>query len=136
MHLDLLNLSLEYLTHTPLPMHTSWVGSNRIATRLRPTMRFLRPLLLFLIRLLMLIFSQVVNAPHKAALPHQLISSAASYEAANAYERHCAANGKPASHAEAKELLSSCAGSFIDQLVESKGVCFPPTLSCCPTTYP
>jgi hypothetical protein len=50
-------------------------------------------------------YEQVNNAPHKAELSHELIAAAASYEAAKAYENHCAANGKPASHAEAKEIL-------------------------------
>lgn len=49
--------------------------------------------------------SQVVNAPHKAALSHELIAAAASYEAAKAYEDHVAANGQPVSHAKAKEIL-------------------------------
>jgi hypothetical protein len=60
-------------------------------------------------------------------------------KAAKAYEDHQAKNGKPDSHAMAKELLSVChslcgvltddftcsagfAGAFIDREVESKGV--------------
>ena len=49
--------------------------------------------------------TQVTNAPHKAELSHELIAAAASYEAAKAYEKHVAANGKPDSHAQAKEIL-------------------------------
>ncbi|KAH8827737.1 hypothetical protein DL96DRAFT_1600136 [Flagelloscypha sp. PMI_526] len=67
-------------------------------------------------------YDQVVNAPHKAALSHELISAAASYEAAKAYEEHCAKNGKPDSHAQAKELLAGFAGAFIDRIVETKGL--------------
>jgi hypothetical protein len=44
-------------------------------------------------------------APHKAHLSHELIAAAASYEAAKAYEKHCEENGKPASHAKAKEIM-------------------------------
>ena len=39
-----------------------------------------------------------------------------------AYEDHVAANGQPASHAKAKELLAGFAGAFIDREVETKGV--------------
>ncbi|KAI0340918.1 hypothetical protein BDW22DRAFT_1346667 [Trametopsis cervina] len=64
----------------------------------------------------------VVNAPHKAELSHELIAAAASYEAAKAYEQHVAREGKPASHAKAKELLAGFAGAFIDRVVETKGL--------------
>ncbi|KAF5322305.1 hypothetical protein D9619_000904 [Psilocybe cf. subviscida] len=67
-------------------------------------------------------YDQVVNAPHKAELSHELIAGAASYEAAKAYERHCEANGQPASHAEAKEIFAGFAGAFIDRMVETKGL--------------
>jgi hypothetical protein len=43
-------------------------------------------------------------------------------QAAKAYEKHCEENGKPASHALAKELLAGFAGAFVDRMVESKGV--------------
>ena len=62
------------------------------------------------------------------------------YEAAKAYEDHVAANGKPDSHAKAKEILYACfslcpslvgtdhtdsagfASAFIDREFETKGV--------------
>jgi len=66
-----------------------------------------------------------VNASgHKAALSHELIAAAASFAAAQAYEKHVTANGKPASHAHAKEFIAAAAGAFIDHLVESKGLDF------------
>ncbi|KAF8882900.1 hypothetical protein CPB84DRAFT_1790452 [Gymnopilus junonius] len=67
-------------------------------------------------------YGQVVNAPHKAELSHELIAAAASYEAAKAYEKHVATNGAPDSHAKAKELLAGFAGVFIDRIVETKGL--------------
>ncbi|KAF7317406.1 hypothetical protein HMN09_00476900 [Mycena chlorophos] len=67
-------------------------------------------------------YEQVTQAPHKAALSHELIAAAASYEAAKAYEKHCAANGKPDNHAKAKELMAGFAGMFIDRIVETKGL--------------
>ncbi|TBU49546.1 hypothetical protein BD309DRAFT_986345 [Dichomitus squalens] len=77
-------------------------------------------------------YDQVVNAPHKAELSHELIAAAASYEpgihspfkAAKAYEKHVAANGAPDSHAKAKELLAGFAGAFVDRIVETKGLDF------------
>ncbi|KAJ7908386.1 hypothetical protein B0H13DRAFT_2185109 [Mycena leptocephala] len=59
---------------------------------------------------------------HKAKTSHELIAAAASFEAAKAYEKHCEENGKPASHALAKELLAGFAGAFVDRMVESKGL--------------
>ena len=46
---------------------------------------------------------QIVN--HKAELSHELLSGAAAFEAAHEYEKYVAKNGKPESHARAKELL-------------------------------
>nr|VWO97756.1 Patatin-like phospholipase domain-containing protein (EC [Ganoderma boninense] len=69
-------------------------------------------------------YEQVTNAPHKAELSHELIAAAASYEAAKAYEQHVAKNGKPDSHAKAKELMAGFAGAFIDRMVETKGLDF------------
>ncbi|KAI0770760.1 putative phosphoglycerate mutase family protein [Irpex lacteus] len=71
-------------------------------------------------------YHEVTNAPHKAALSHELIAAAASYEAAKAYEQHVARNngGVPVEHAKAKEFLAAAAGGFIDKLVESKGLDF------------
>ena len=43
-------------------------------------------------------------------------------QAAKAYEKHCAENGKPDSHAKAKEIMAGFAGAFIDRMVETKGV--------------
>jgi hypothetical protein len=39
-----------------------------------------------------------------------------------AYENHQSANGKPASHAFAKELLAGFAGAEVDKLAETKGL--------------
>ncbi|KAF9075772.1 cipC protein [Rhodocollybia butyracea] len=67
-------------------------------------------------------YDQVNNAPHKAELSHELLGGAASYAAMKAYEKHCADNGKPDSHAEAKELIAGFAGAFLDRMVETKGL--------------
>ncbi|KAF8693222.1 hypothetical protein AX14_002286 [Amanita brunnescens Koide BX004] len=67
-------------------------------------------------------YEQVTNAPHKSKLSHELIAAAASYEAAKAYEQHVQANGKPVSHAKAKEILAGLTGAFVDKIVETKGL--------------
>jgi hypothetical protein len=43
------------------------------------------------------------QSDNKAELSHEVISGAAAFEAMKAYENHCAQNGKPTSHAQAKE---------------------------------
>jgi hypothetical protein len=48
-------------------------------------------------------------------------TGAVAFEAAKAYEDHCARNGKPQSHALAKELFAGFAGAAVDRLVETKG---------------
>ncbi|KAG1907155.1 uncharacterized protein F5891DRAFT_974929 [Suillus fuscotomentosus] len=77
------------------------------------------------------------DAPHQATLSHELLGGAVAFEAAKAYEDHCARNGKPQSHALAKELFAGFAGAAVDRLVETKGntgtgrrvVCAPETES-------
>jgi len=67
---------------------------------------------------------EVENAPHKSEISHQLLAAAASYEAAKAYEKHCEDNGKPDSHAKAKELIAAFSGAFVDRIIETKGLDF------------
>jgi len=61
---------------------------------------------------------------HKANLTHELIASAAAYEAAKAYQQHVAKNGKPANHAKAKEIFAGFAGFFLDKEFEEHGMAF------------
>ncbi|OJA19010.1 hypothetical protein AZE42_00368 [Rhizopogon vesiculosus] len=61
------------------------------------------------------------DAPHKATLSHELLGGAVAFEAAKAYEDHCAKNGKPDNHALAKELFAGFAGAALDRVVETKG---------------
>ncbi|KAI6139361.1 putative phosphoglycerate mutase family protein [Pisolithus tinctorius] len=65
---------------------------------------------------------QVMHAPHEAKLSHELIAGAASFAAMKAYNDHLESQGKPASHAMAKELLAGFAGVAVDRLVETKGL--------------
>ncbi|EIW74642.1 hypothetical protein CONPUDRAFT_85787 [Coniophora puteana RWD-64-598 SS2] len=68
--------------------------------------------------------AEVVNAPHKSKLTHQLVAAAASYEAMKMYEKHVAKQGHPDDHAKAKELIAAFSGAFVDRIVETKGLDF------------
>jgi hypothetical protein len=71
-------------------------------------------------------YEQVNNASHKhkAKLSHELIAAAASYEAAKAYNEHCARHGKPSNHAKAMEIFAGLSGAIVDRLIETKGLDF------------
>lgn len=59
---------------------------------------------------------------HKASWTHELLGGAAAFEAMKLYEDQQAKNGKPDSHALAKEILAGIAGAEIDKLFETKGL--------------
>ncbi|KAG9079549.1 hypothetical protein FRC06_007666 [Ceratobasidium sp. 370] len=69
-------------------------------------------------------YDQVTNKPHEASWTHELIAGAASFEAAKAYEEHVAQNGRPDSHAKAKEFIAGAIGAFVDREVETRGLDF------------
>ncbi|KAH9948064.1 hypothetical protein B0H21DRAFT_690787 [Amylocystis lapponica] len=66
--------------------------------------------------------AQLSGGQHHAQLSHELIAGAAAYEAAKAYEHHCAAHGKPPTHEKAMEILAGLSGAFVDRIVETKGL--------------
>lgn len=55
-------------------------------------------------------------------MSHELLGGAAAFEAMKAYEDHLAKNGKPDSHALAKEIFAGLAGAALDRLIETKGL--------------
>ncbi|KAN0084619.1 Protein of unknown function (DUF3759) domain containing protein [Tylopilus felleus] len=59
---------------------------------------------------------------HSGHITHDVLGGAAAYEATKAWEDHCAKNGKPDSHAKAKEILGGFAGAGVTRLVETKGL--------------
>ncbi|MBW0504536.1 hypothetical protein O181_044251 [Austropuccinia psidii MF-1] len=61
---------------------------------------------------------------HKAKISHELISAAAAYEAAKAWEDHKRRNGEPEDHAKAKEIAAALAGAFVDRSIETHGLDF------------
>ncbi|OJJ99785.1 hypothetical protein ASPACDRAFT_60614 [Aspergillus aculeatus ATCC 16872] len=67
---------------------------------------------------------QVYNGEqhHEAKFSHELLAGAASFEGMKLFEDHQRKEGKPVSHAFAKELLAGIVGSQIDRLAETKGM--------------
>ncbi|KAK7678146.1 hypothetical protein QCA50_018819 [Cerrena zonata] len=59
---------------------------------------------------------------HEGHLSHEVIAGAASFAAARSYEKKQREEGKPVSHAFAKEALAGIAGAEVDKLVETKGL--------------
>ncbi|KAJ3324245.1 hypothetical protein HDV06_000284 [Boothiomyces sp. JEL0866] len=66
--------------------------------------------------------TDVVEPHHKAKFTHELVAGAAAFEAARKYEQYEAAQGKPQSHALAKEIFAGFLGAEVDKLVETKGM--------------
>jgi len=64
----------------------------------------------------------VYGGEHEGSLTHELLAGAASFEAMKAYERHREAEGDPANHQTAKELLAGFAGAEVDKLFETRGL--------------
>ncbi|ODM18174.1 hypothetical protein SI65_06045 [Aspergillus cristatus] len=76
-------------------------------------------------------YNEYQNTPqeeYKSKISNELIASAASYEAAKAYEKYVFENGKPDSYDEAKERFAGYAGAFIDIEAEIKGLDFIDTV--------
>ncbi|KAK9239473.1 signal transduction protein [Lipomyces kononenkoae] len=61
---------------------------------------------------------------HRAKFSHEAIAGAASFEAFKLFEDRQRREGKPVSHAFAKELLMGIAGAEVDKLIETKGLDF------------
>ncbi|KAM6488979.1 putative phosphoglycerate mutase family protein [Amanita muscaria] len=66
--------------------------------------------------------SEEVKKGHHAKLSHEVIAGAASFEAAKLYEDHVKKNGKPPSHAKAKEVFAGLTGVAATHLFETKGL--------------
>jgi hypothetical protein len=65
---------------------------------------------------------QVYGQEHEAKFSHELIAGAASFEAVKLFEDRQRREGKPVSHAFAKEMLAGIAGGEVDKLIETKGL--------------
>ncbi|KAF2125475.1 hypothetical protein P153DRAFT_370134 [Dothidotthia symphoricarpi CBS 119687] len=58
---------------------------------------------------------------NKASLGHEVIAGGAAFAGFKAFEDHQRSEGKPVSHAFAKELLAGFATAEVDRLAETKG---------------
>ncbi|PRP86402.1 hypothetical protein PROFUN_05321 [Planoprotostelium fungivorum] len=69
-------------------------------------------------------YQQVYQQPpqHQAKFTHEALAGAAAFEAMRKYEQHEAANGRPASHHLAKEIIAGFVGVELDRLIETKGL--------------
>ena len=101
----------ELYPHRPisLPLHlSSWVGLVTIPKKPSTTMMYFAfpdPKAWISPSDHVLSAFQYENAPHQAKLSHEALGAAAAFYAAKKYEDHVAENGKPPSHALAKELM-------------------------------
>ncbi|RMZ77897.1 hypothetical protein DV738_g4169, partial [Chaetothyriales sp. CBS 135597] len=59
---------------------------------------------------------------HEAKWTHELLGGAAAFEGVKLWEDHQRKQGKPVSHAFAKEALAGIVGATVDRLVETKGL--------------
>ncbi|KAJ4293623.1 hypothetical protein N0V90_008907 [Kalmusia sp. IMI 367209] len=58
---------------------------------------------------------------NKSSFGHELVAGGAAFAGFKAFEDHQRKEGKPVSHAFAKELLAGFAGAEVDKLAETKG---------------
>ncbi|KAK9323916.1 hypothetical protein V1517DRAFT_319231 [Lipomyces orientalis] len=68
--------------------------------------------------------SEYTPEEHKAKFSHEAIAGAASFGAFKVFEDRQRQEGKPVSHAFAKEVLMGLAGAEVDKLIETKGLDF------------
>lgn len=66
-------------------------------------------------------YEKVQSGNHEATLSHELVGSAAAFAGMKAFEAKQRKDGKPVSHAMAKELLAAAVGFEVDRLAETKG---------------
>ncbi|KAI9682551.1 MAG: hypothetical protein M1829_000344 [Trizodia sp. TS-e1964] len=59
---------------------------------------------------------------HEAHKSHELVAGAAAFEGFRLFEQHQESEGKPVSHAFAKEMLAGFAAAEVDKLAETKGL--------------
>ncbi|KAL2001842.1 hypothetical protein VTN02DRAFT_1133 [Thermoascus thermophilus] len=59
---------------------------------------------------------------HEGKLSHELLAGAASFAGFKAFEDYQRKQGKPVSHAFAKEALVGLVGAEVDKLIETKGL--------------
>ncbi|KAF8859936.1 hypothetical protein BDZ45DRAFT_339412 [Acephala macrosclerotiorum] len=66
-------------------------------------------------------YQQVQDSGNTSSLSHEVVAGGASFAAFKYFEDQQRKEGKPVSHAFAKELLAGFAGAEVDKLAETKG---------------
>ena len=61
------------------------------------------------------------DSPNESSFGHELLAGGAAFAGFKAFEDHQRKEGKPVSHAFAKELVAGFAGAEVDKLAETKG---------------
>jgi len=59
---------------------------------------------------------------NQAKFSHEVVAGGAAFEGMRLFEQHQRSEGKPVSHAFAKELLAGFVGGEVDKLAETKGM--------------
>eukprot|EP00246_Nothoceros_aenigmaticus_P005954 TRINITY_DN18536_c0_g1_i1.p1 TRINITY_DN18536_c0_g1~~TRINITY_DN18536_c0_g1_i1.p1 ORF type:complete len:126 (+),score=30.97 TRINITY_DN18536_c0_g1_i1:87-464(+) len=67
-------------------------------------------------------YNAVQQSDNQSSFGHEALAGAASFGAFKIFEDRQRSEGKPVSHAFAKELLAGIAGAEIDKLAETKGL--------------
>lgn len=67
-------------------------------------------------------YNQCYGDQHEGSFTHELVAGGASFAAAKMFEDRQRREGKPVSHAFAKELIAGIAGGEVDKLFETKGL--------------
>ncbi|KAA8895943.1 hypothetical protein FN846DRAFT_967326 [Sphaerosporella brunnea] len=67
-------------------------------------------------------YQEYSGEEHQAKLSHEVLAGAAAFGAFKVFEDRQRSEGKPVSHAFAKEVLAGLAAAETDKLVESKGL--------------
>lgn len=67
-------------------------------------------------------YDSVYKGNHEAKFSHEAVAGAASFAAVKLFEDRQRREGKPVSHAFAKEALAAIAGGEVDKLFETKGL--------------
>ncbi|EEQ38573.1 putative 3-hydroxy-3-methylglutaryl-coenzyme A reductase [Clavispora lusitaniae] len=67
-------------------------------------------------------YNAVYGEEHEGKFSHELVAGAASFGAVKLFEDRQRREGKPVSHAFAKELIAGFVGGEVDKMFETKGL--------------
>jgi len=67
------------------------------------------------------VYNNDIFEENKSSFGHEILAGGAAFAGFKAFEDHQRKEGKPTSHAFAKEVLAGFAGAEVDKLAETKG---------------